>query len=589
MASLTVGTLLGAGRYGKVYKGRWHERGIALKKFPITNEEVRQAEAVRREIETLQCLVDRHLIQYYGATYHEDMLALVMDQVEGGSLQWVIETQPQQGHQRMDWSTKMRIAREIAHGLAYLHRHQILHLDLKSSNVLLKRHHHHLQVKLCDFWLPTVKARSVSNTVDRPVLHSASPRWMAPELFTASPKYSAKSDMYALGMVMWEMAANCTVPFQDQLDNVVIMAIVKRGEREVLPDNTPADYRQWVDRCWIHDPEKRPETSEMLPVAPTAADPLGMVITKSTVVKTKPTPTSPATSVSESTSSPTPTSESTPSLSPASPTSPASTTVTDDLLLLLARGHEGDVEAQLILGATYEQGLSNVDQNDTVAFQWFLRAATYDSTEAQYKTGHCFIVGCGTPKNLGAGLYWLRRAAEKGHARAQNDLGWMYHRGLGTANNGRDDAQAMVWFRKAAAQGNPEAQFNVGWMYQNAYGVSQDDGEAWVWYHKAADLGNASARANIGALYLRGLGSVGRDYGEALAWCRLAAGQEDASAMNNIGWMYQNGLGVGRNYQEAISWYCRAANQGNADAQLNLGVMYEEGLGVVKDVQQAAV
>ncbi|KAF9976883.1 hypothetical protein BGZ73_007591 [Actinomortierella ambigua] len=574
MISLTVGTIIGAGRHGKVYHGQWHERKVALKKFPIAKGEVHKAEAIQREIETLQSLVNRHLVQYYGngTTYHEDMLVLVMDEVEGGSLQQAIETQIQP-HQQMDWPTKSRITQEIACGLAYLHHHQVLHIDLKSSNVLLKRHHPRLQVKLCDFWLPTIKAQSSCSNEDHPALRSASSRWMAPEIFADRPEYSTKSDMYALGMVMWEMAANCTIPFHSQLDNAVVVAIVKRGEREILPEDTPSDYCQWVHRCWSHDPEKRPEASEMATMANEAPSPPRSAITILTTTKeTKSTleakPPAPSASAPVSTI-PTP-----------------STAMVEDFLVLSASAYEGDVEAQLTLAAAYEQGLDGVDRDPAEAFQWYLRAATYDSAESQYKVGHCFTTGRGTPKNLGSGFYWMLRAAEQQHVCAQNDVGWMYHQGLGTD---RDDGLALTWYRKAAAKGNAMAQFNIGWMYHNAHGVSEDYEEALSWYRKAALQGNASAQTNIGVMYLHGLGSVSQDYDEALQWIRLAATQGDAAALNNLGWMYQNGLGVRQDYREAIAQYQSSAIQGNADAQLNLGIMNEEGLGVAKDVQQAAI
>ncbi|KAG0251777.1 hypothetical protein DFQ27_008559 [Actinomortierella ambigua] len=86
---------------------------------------------------------------------------------------------------------------------------------------------------------------------------------MAPEVFGRKPQYSAKSDMYALGMVMWEMAANSTMPFSDQSDNSEARELVKRGEREELPENTPAVYRHWVERCWEHHPAKRLDAGEM--------------------------------------------------------------------------------------------------------------------------------------------------------------------------------------------------------------------------------------------------------------------------------------------------------------------------------------
>jgi TPR repeat protein len=63
-----------------------------------------------------------------------------------------------------------------------------------------------------------------------------------------------------------------------------------------------------------------------------------------------------------------------------------------------------------------------------------------------------------------------RKAAEQGHALAQNSLGFMYENGRGVP---LDDAEAVAWYRKAAEQGNDRAQHNLGLMYKKGRGVPQ--------------------------------------------------------------------------------------------------------------------
>ncbi|KAF9162839.1 hypothetical protein DFQ26_003187 [Actinomortierella ambigua] len=251
-ASLVFLDQIGAGGYSRVYRGRWGTRQVAIKNFHLQQSDA-YIGAVRHEIQTLERLRHRHIIQFYGSTYEDGQLSLIMDIAEGGSLQRAIKAQ------KLDWSAKARITQEIVRGLAYIHEVGILHRDLKSSNVLLTRH---FEVKLGDFALATVQRLMSMTTISGSLKGTV--RWMAPELFSARPKYSTKSDIFALGMVMWEMAANCTVPFELQDDNNAIISTVKRGEREVLPDDTPADYRHWTEKCWGQDPTSRPEAVEMI-------------------------------------------------------------------------------------------------------------------------------------------------------------------------------------------------------------------------------------------------------------------------------------------------------------------------------------
>ncbi|KAF9164571.1 hypothetical protein DFQ26_001267 [Actinomortierella ambigua] len=504
-------TPIGAGAYGSVYHAYWQGRKVAIKQFTMTLTDVARERAIQQEVRLLDSLRDKHIIQFYGTTEHEGRLVLVMEYAEGGSLEGVI----QDG--LLDWPAKTRIAQEVVRGLAYIHHMGVLHRDLKSMNVLLTRH---MEVKLCDFGLATVKVRSASKSTSSA---KGTTRWMAPELFTARPKYSTKSDMFALAVVMWEMAANCTIPFQEQIDNYTVISLIKNGEREELPDDTPLSYRQWVERCWDQDPTKRPEASEMVtkdPEPPIRKNVLGEH--KSIVQVT-------ATMSGIALVSPLPGENTSDDGSQAMVRRPA-----EHVDALLARANAGDADAQWALAAKYDTGLG-VGQNDTEAFKWYLRAAAQGSKEAQYATGDFFRRGRGTPKNEAIAAYWMEQAATSGHAIAQNEYGWMYHAGIGIE---QDDVKAASWFRQSAKQGCAEAQFNLGCMYQNGYGLPQDYREAWTWFHKAAV-------------------------------------QESAAAQNSLGRMYENGLGVERDLGLASSWYRKSANNGNASALSSLESMGE--------------
>ena len=95
------------------------------------------------------------------------------------------------------------------------------------------------------------------------------------------------------------------------------------------------------------------------------------------------------------------------------------------------------------------------------------------------------------PKNRAEAVKWYRRAAEKGHAEAQQNLGVCYFNGWGVAKNA---AEAVKWFRKAAEKGVAEAQVCLGACYADGIGVKQSDHEAELWFRKAAKQGNKVAQ-----------------------------------------------------------------------------------------------
>ncbi|KAF9157995.1 hypothetical protein DFQ26_008096 [Actinomortierella ambigua] len=245
------GTLLGLGGYGNVYRAEWGGRVVAAKRLHVTAAEAAKNSSIQREIQLLEKLQSKHIIQFYGTIHHEDRLVIMMEFAEGGCLNHAINDR------LLDWPNKIRIAEEIARGLAYIHQMGVIHRDLKSMNVLLSRQK---EAKLCDFGMATVKSQSAPTSIALP----GTIRWMAPELFNPPRIYSTKSDMYALGMVMWEMAANYTIPFRLQADSEAVFWLVFKGEREELPDDTPSGYRRWIEQCWYQEPERRPEASALI-------------------------------------------------------------------------------------------------------------------------------------------------------------------------------------------------------------------------------------------------------------------------------------------------------------------------------------
>ena len=111
-----------------------------------------------------------------------------------------------------------------------------------------------------------------------------------------------------------------------------------------------------------------------------------------------------------------------------------------------------------------------------------------------------------------------RRAAERGYARAQNDLGARYAKGRGVPE---DQEEAVKWFRLAAEQGYARARNNLGVRYARGRGVPKNQGEAAKWYLRAAEQGLPTAQDNYGDMCAM----------NALVWYTLAADNEHPAAI----------------------------------------------------------
>ena len=235
---------------------------------------------------------------------------------------------------------------------------------------------------------------------------------------------------------------------------------------------------------------------------------------------------------------------------------------------------QDDAEAAFCLGRIYAEGLG-VDPDYAEAWKWFSRLTRdYDlpdqekrlliefvnklrqSTDAvaQFILGEMFRIR--TPVvflRAEEAVECYRKAAERGHAEAQFQLGCMLQSGM---NYPRDYAEAARWFSEAARQGHMEAKKRL------------DEPPISVYYK--AGLGDAAAEYSLGRMYEEGHDAV-LDYHKAAEWYRKSADLGNADAMYRLGRMRDDGIGMSQNKSEALEWYRKAAALGNADARNLLG------------------
>ena len=165
-------------------------------------------------------------------------------------------------------------------------------------------------------------------------------------------------------------------------------------------------------------------------------------------------------------------------------------------------------------------------------FSW-MAGRSGAGAEENFEKGDRHYYGQGVRKNLALALRAYRKAAEQGHAAAQNRLGWMYEKGEGTE---ADYAEAVTWYQRAAEQGHINAMNDLGYMHRQGWGVPQS-------------------------------------YSEAIRWFRDAAEKYDSYSEYNMGQMYENGWGVEKDLDEAIRWFRRSAARGHEWAAKRLEEM----------------
>ena len=205
------------------------------------------------------------------------------------------------------------------------------------------------------------------------------------------------------------------------------------------------------------------------------------------------------------------------------------------------------------------------------------------SPESIYNKGLDYFNGNGVPVDQEKAVYLYRKAALKGHAKAQYDLGYCYYKGIYFLE---DKAEAVKWYSMAADNDLVEAQLALAQCYFKGDGVPENKTEAVNWYRKAAEQGDAKAQYSLALCYEKGEG-VAVDKAEAIKWYSMAADNNLIEAQFVMAQNNYNGDGVAADKTKAIPLYRKAAEQGDAKAQYSLGLCYEKGEGVTIDKAEA--
>ena len=131
------------------------------------------------------------------------------------------------------------------------------------------------------------------------------------------------------------------------------------------------------------------------------------------------------------------------------------------------------------------------------------KLATAGVVDAQVLLGTLYSQGVvGMAANISEALKWFNQAAQSGSAAAQFNLGVMYQKGKGV---NQDYQQALKLYQLAANQNMMEAQNNLGNLYAKGFGVQKDAALALKWYLKAAEQGHTGAQLNLAQMHLDGL------------------------------------------------------------------------------------
>ncbi|KAM9593662.1 cytoplasmic tyrosine-protein kinase BMX isoform 1-T2 [Morphnus guianensis] len=241
---------LGSGQFGVVHLGKWKgQYDVAIK---MIKEGAMSEDEFTEEAQTMMKLNHPKLVRLYGVCSKSYPIYLVTEYMPNGCLLSYLrshgkELQPLQ---------LLEICYDVCDAMAFLESCQFIHRDLAARNCLVDSN---LTVKVSDFGM----TRYVLDDLYTSSLGSKFPlKWSAPEVFHYT-KFSSKSDVWAFGILMWEVFTLGKQPYE-LYDNMQVIEKVSQGYRLYRPQLASDIIYQIMYNCWHELPEKRPAFYQLL-------------------------------------------------------------------------------------------------------------------------------------------------------------------------------------------------------------------------------------------------------------------------------------------------------------------------------------
>ncbi|XP_048468792.1 serine/threonine-protein kinase Nek8 isoform X2 [Rhincodon typus] len=244
--------VVGRGAFGIVHLclRKADQKLVILKQIPVEQMTKDERLAAQNECQVLKLLNHPNIIEYYENFLEDKALMIAMEYAPGGTLADYI----QKRNSLLDEETILHFFVQILLALHHVHNKLILHRDLKTQNILLDKYQ--MIVKIGDFGISKIlSSKSKAYTV------VGTPCYISPELCEGKP-YNQKSDIWALGCVLYELASLKRAFEAANLPALVLK--IMSGTFAPISDQYSPELRQLILSMLSLDPSKRPQLSEIM-------------------------------------------------------------------------------------------------------------------------------------------------------------------------------------------------------------------------------------------------------------------------------------------------------------------------------------
>ncbi|XP_055743602.1 kinase suppressor of Ras 2-like isoform X1 [Salvelinus fontinalis] len=261
---LEIGELIGKGRFGLVFHGRWHGE-VAIRLIDIERDNEDQLKAFKREVMAYRNTRHENVVLFMGVCMSPPHLAIITSLCKGRTLYSVVRD----AKVILDVNKTRQIAQEMVKGMGYLHAKGILHKDMKSKNVFYDNG----KVVITDFGLFTISGvlQAGSRREDKLRIPSGWLCHLAPEIVSQlSPEteedklpFSKQSDVFAFGTIWYELHAR-EWPYKNQPAEVIIWQVGSGMKPNLTQIGMGKEISDILLFCWAFEQEERPSFSKLV-------------------------------------------------------------------------------------------------------------------------------------------------------------------------------------------------------------------------------------------------------------------------------------------------------------------------------------
>ncbi|XP_016004999.1 kinase suppressor of Ras 2 isoform X3 [Rousettus aegyptiacus] len=260
---LEIGELIGKGRFGQVYHGRWHGE-VAIRLIDIERDNEEQLKAFKREVMAYRQTRHENVVLFMGACMSPPHLAIITSLCKGRTLYSVVRD----AKIVLDVNKTRQIAQEIVKGMGYLHAKGILHKDLKSKNVFYDNG----KVVITDFGLFSISGvlqagrREDKLRIQNGWLCHLAPeiiRQLSPDTEEDKLPFSKHSDVFALGTIWYELHAR-EWPFKTQPAEAIIWQMGTGLKPNLSQIGMGKEISDILLFCWAFEQEERPTFTKLM-------------------------------------------------------------------------------------------------------------------------------------------------------------------------------------------------------------------------------------------------------------------------------------------------------------------------------------